>query len=42
MVQESLTGLASLNFEAAPAKVMDMNTLIDRFAELRAWRKQIV
>ena len=39
MAQERLKGLALLNIEAARAKVMDMDKLIDRFAEMKARRK---
>lgn len=42
MAQERLKGLALLNIEAARAKVMDMDKLIDRFAEMKARRKKIV
>ena len=31
-----------LNIEAARAEVMDMDTIINRFAEMKARRKQIV
>ena len=40
--QERLKGLALLNTEAARAKVVDMDTLIDRFGEMKARRQQIV
>jgi len=42
VAQERLKVLALLNIETARAKVMDMDTLIDRFAEMKAKRKQIV
>ena len=40
MAQERLKGFALLNIEATWAKVMDIDTLLDRFAELKARRKQ--
>ena len=35
MAQERLKGLALLNIEEALAKVMETDTLIDRFAEMK-------
>ena len=42
MAQERLKGLALLNIKAARAKVTDIDTLTDRFAKMKARRKQIV
>ena len=42
MAQERLKGLALLNFEAVRAKVLGMDTLIDRVAETKERSKQIV
>jgi hypothetical protein len=41
MGQERLKGLAMLSIEASRAKVMDVDKLIDRFAEMKARRKNI-
>jgi len=42
MAQWHFKGLTLLNIEAARAKVTEMDTLIDTFAEMKARRKQIV
>ena len=41
MGQVRLTGLALLSIEASRAKAMDVDKLIDSFAEVKARRKNI-
>lgn len=41
MGQERLSGLALLSIEASRAKVMDVDQLIDRFAEIKSRRKDL-
>ena len=42
MGQERLNALALLSIEASRAKVMDVDLLIDRFAEIKSRRKDFV
>ena len=41
MAQERLKELTLLNIEATWAKVMEMDTLVDTFAKIKARRKQL-
>ena len=41
MSEERLNGLALLSIEASRAKVMDVDQLIDRFAEIKSRRKDL-